>query len=106
MADPHGSQPIPPFVNATTAPFIYFDSAPAYGVLGGAIEVELSARTLIPDFTGGPVSTEVIPTARLRCSPVAAAMLVDSLGKALEMLKQLQEQSGPAAAAAAGSKLN
>ena len=92
----------PPFKNAPTAPFIFFDFAPAYGVLGGAIQVELAARTLIPDPNGTDVATEVIPTAHLRCSPIAAGFLRDALTAALEMLTKLQE---PSAASAMG-KLN
>jgi hypothetical protein len=77
----------------------YFDSAPAYGVLGGVIEIELTARTLVPNFSGGPASTEIIPAARLRCSPGSAAQLAEAINKALEMLKQLQ-QTGTLAATA------
>jgi hypothetical protein len=98
---------IAPFRNTDTAPFVYFDSAPAYGVMAGAIEVELIARALIPNLTGGPVSSEVVPTARLRCSPTAAANLMESLRLALEMLKGMQEQTGGAEqAAATGGRLN
>lgn len=85
--------PIPPFRNSYTAPFIYFDYAPAHGVMGGAIEVELTARTLVPDFTGGPATAEIVPTARLRCSPFAASALMEALRQALEMFNQLQQQA-------------
>ena len=106
MTDPQSSQPIPPFVNVATAPFVYFDSAPAFGVLGGAIEIELTARVLIPDFTGAPVKAEIVPTARLRCSPMAAMALAEAVNKSLEMLKQMQEQAGAPASAAGSGKLN
>jgi len=92
------------FRNDASAPLIYFDTAPAFGVMGGVIEIELTARTLLPNFSGGPLSTEIIPTARLRCSPGSAAQLVEALSKALELLKQLQ--STGTAAAAVGDKLN
>lgn len=99
------SPSMPLFKTTASAPFIYFDAAPAYGTLSGAIEVELTARTLIPNFGGGATTTEIVPTARLRCSPFAAAALMESLRQALEMLKKLQEQSSKVQAAAA-TKLN
>jgi hypothetical protein len=97
-----------PMRSGEAAPFVYFDSAPAFGVMSGMIEVELTARALVPDFSGGPVSAEIVPTARLRCSPVAAAQLIDALNKALELSKRLQESgtTPAAAAAAAGDRLN
>ncbi len=93
------------FTNASNAPFVYFDGAPAYGTIGGAIEIELTSRTLVPTFTGGELSVEIFPVARLRCSPSAAAALIESLTKALALAKQLAEQAG-AAPAAAASRLN
>ena len=104
MTDPRANPPVPPFRDIPTAPFVYFDLAAAYGVLAGAIEIELAARTLIPSEDGA-TKAEIVTTARLRCSPAAAASLGDALTKALEMLRDLQQQSGPSAAGAA-SKLN
>ena len=95
----------PPFRNSDRAPFVYFDNAPAYGVMGGAIEIELTARTLVPT-SFGPTTVEIFPIARLRCSPIAAAALMEALRGALEMLKNLQEQTGGATEAAAAGKLN
>jgi hypothetical protein len=92
------------FRSDASAPVVYFDSAPAFGVMGGVIEIELTARTLVPNFSGGPVSIEILPAARLRCSPGSAEQLVEALNKALELLKQLQ--STGTAAAAVGDKLN
>lgn len=100
-----GSAPIPPF-KATDAPFIYFDSAPAYGVMGGAIEVELLARTLIPNLSGGPTTAEIVPVARLRCSPSAAVNLMESLRLALEMFNNMQQQPSGGGQAAAATRLN
>lgn len=34
----------PPYRNADTAPFIYFDFAPTFGIIAGAIGIELAAR--------------------------------------------------------------
>ena len=95
-----------PMRSGEAAPFVYFDNAPAYGIKGGMIEVELTARALVPNFSGGPVTAEVVPTARLRCSPVAAARLIDALNRALDLPKRLKPTEAPAAVAAAGDKLN
>lgn len=87
----------PPYRNAEAAPFIYFDFAPTFGVMGGAIQVELAARTLIPTETGGALA-EIISTAHLRCSPVAARGLLEALTKALEMAEQPQPNLSAGAA--------
>jgi hypothetical protein len=105
MADPRRSAPPPTVKDAHSAPFIYFDLAPSFGVMAGAIEIELVARILIPGLDPQPTA-EVVATAHLRCSPTAAASLRDALDKALELFKQLQEQAGAAAATAAAGKLN
>jgi hypothetical protein len=65
----------------STAPFIYFDFAPTYGTLAGAIQVELAARTMIPLQNGG-VELGMVETARLRCSPIAAQALRNALDAA------------------------
>jgi hypothetical protein len=44
---------MPPYEDAGTAPFIYFDMAPAYGVLAGAFQIEFASRILIPLADGG-----------------------------------------------------
>jgi hypothetical protein len=81
------------------APFIYFDGVTTYGTHNGAIQIELAANTIVPEGKG--VKIDVLITAHLRCSPVAAAGLRESIDKALEMLKQGQQQT---AAPAPGSK--
>jgi hypothetical protein len=105
MTDPHQGAPPPAVAGGPSAPFIYFDLAPTYGVMAGAIEIELVARILIPSAESQP-KAEIVTTAHLRCSPVAAAGLRDAVDKALEMFKQLQEQAGTPAASAAASKLH
>ena len=64
------------------APFIYFDAAVSYGVLNGAIQIELMANVLIPTPDGG-VRADGTFTAHLRCSPVAAASLRNAIDKAI-----------------------
>jgi hypothetical protein len=90
----------PPYVDGGTAEFIYFDFAPAFGVLAGAVQIELAARTLVPVPDGG-VDVRILPTARLRCSPTAAGHLRDALNGALQQLEELQQEQ-----IATGSKLN
>ena len=69
-----------------SAPFIYFDHAATYGVQSGAIQVELVARTILPDGTG--TRNEVVATCHLRCSPDAARELIGALGKAVSLLEK------------------
>jgi hypothetical protein len=78
------------YVPVPTAPIIYFDFVPTYGVLSGAIQVELAARTMAP-LENGRVSTNKVETGRLRCSPTAAKSLRDALDAALRMLEQPQQ---------------
>lgn len=90
---------LPGYVPVTSAPFIYFDYVPTHGILGGAVQIELAARIIVPLEDGG-VQTHTIDTARLRCSPTAARFLKDSLEAALKMLEQ------PQASPSAASKMN
>jgi hypothetical protein len=98
MADPTNapvSAEFPPYDNASSAPFIYFDIAPTYGIFNGAIQIELASRLLAPN-PDGAVEVKFLATGRLRCSPVAAGLLRDAIEAALKMLEQPQQ--GPAAA--------
>lgn len=98
MSDPADTASPPPYKNSDAAPFVYFDIAPTFGVLGGAIQVELAARVISP---GQPtVTVEFVSTAHLRCSAAAAYDLKAALEQALKLL------DGPQAAAVAASKLN
>ena len=78
----------PVFRNSSAPEFIYFDGAPTFGVYGGAIQVELASRVLIP--AGGNVDVEFVINAHLRCSPAAALELRSALEKALQMLAEPQ----------------
>jgi hypothetical protein len=107
MADPTNpaNTPVPPsFKNPDTVPFIYFDVAPTFGTMAGAIQIELAARILLPTPDGG-AKAEFVTTAHLRCSPAAAGSLRKAIEKCLELVKQLQEK-GQASEAAAVGKLN
>jgi hypothetical protein len=83
------------------APLVYFDIVGAYGVMNGAVEIELATRILVPRPDG---STEVkfLSSARLRCSANAAINLRNGLDGALKMLEQPQANT----AAIAAGKLN
>jgi len=84
------------YMDNNSAPLIYFDIAPAHGILAGAIQVELAARTLNP-LADGSVDIKFVTSGRLRCSPAAAMHLRNSLDAALKMLEQ--PQPSPAASA-------
>ena len=80
----------PAYKENDDAPFIYFDLAPTYGQLVGAIQVELGARVISPTPDGG-TSIYFTTVARLRCSPMAAESLRDALTKALDMFNQPEQ---------------
>jgi hypothetical protein len=71
------------------APLVYFDIVAAYGVMHGAVEVELATRILVPK-TDGATEVKFLSSGRLRCSPTAAANLRNALDAALKMLEQPQ----------------
>jgi hypothetical protein len=77
--------------NAGSAPVVYFDGVPVFGVFSGNLEIELAARMLMPKADGS-VAADMACAAHLRCSPSAAVMLIDALTKALEMLAKQQEK--------------
>lgn len=87
---PPASSP-PLMKNAATAPLVYFDNVPVFGVFAGNLEVDLATRLLMPKPNGG-VFADMGCTANLRCSPGAAIALIDALTKALDMQKQQFEQ--------------
>jgi|EndMetStandDraft_8_1072994.scaffolds.fasta_scaffold04926_5 hypothetical protein len=74
------------------APFVYFDGVITHGVNHGVIQLELAARTVVPDGKGGATS-EVVMTAHLRCSVDAAASLRQALDHALLLAKQRQKKA-------------
>jgi hypothetical protein len=86
----------PLYEDLGTAPFIYFDMAPSFGVMAGAVQIELASRILIPNASGG-VDVKFIATAHLRCSPAAAQNLRSALEATLKMFEQPQEQPSVAA---------
>lgn len=88
--------PAPLIKNSSAAPFVYFDNAPVYGAFGGNVEVELTARALMPKQEGSIIS-EVICVGHLRCTPQAALALAEALSKAVDMhSRQLVAQAASA----------
>lgn len=73
--------------------FVYFDGVAALGPFNGAIQLELVANVLVPT-QDGVVKDRTKTTAHLRCSPSAAAELLQAVTKALEMFQNLDKQSG------------
>ena len=80
--------PILEYEDIPTTPMIYFDTPVAQGVTNGAIHIELAGRIMIPTPNSRGVTFKVVTTARLRCSPTAAAMLRKSIDEALKLAQQ------------------
>jgi hypothetical protein len=97
--DPPGKGPVPSYDNRNDVPMIYFDIAPAYGVMSGIVQVELGARVLIP-HQDDSVDVKFVACGRLRCSATAATHLRNALDASLKMLEQ------PAPNPVGASKLN
>lgn len=74
--------------------FIYFDAVNAYGVLNGAIQIELVANVLRAEATGRVEGVKA-DAGHIRCSPAAAADLLLALQSALKMLEN--QHQAPAA---------
>jgi hypothetical protein len=90
---------IPAYENVNAAPVVYFDIAPAHGIMGGIIQIELASR-ILNAMSDGSVDIKFITTGRLHCSPTAALKLRNALDASLKMLEQQQH------APAATTKLN
>jgi hypothetical protein len=100
MADPTDPPIAPNYEDPRNATIVYFDLAPTFGVLAGAIQIELATRILIPTADGG-AHAKIIATARLRCSPTAARSLRAAIDRSLEMIERPATdppEGGPAGA--------
>ncbi|WP_365857989.1 hypothetical protein [Bradyrhizobium sp.] len=87
--DPTGKGQAPTFENRNDIPIIYFDIAPAYGVMSGIVQVELGARVLVP-HQDDTVDVRFVSCGRLRCSAAAAVHLRNAIDASLKMLEQPQ----------------
>ncbi|HEY1858934.1 MAG TPA: hypothetical protein VGG61_01185, partial [Gemmataceae bacterium] len=65
----------------------YFDGAPSMGTQGGLVEIELAARAIMPDASGG-VSVDMVCVAHLRCSLNAAVQLRDILERSIATMTE------------------
>jgi hypothetical protein len=83
---------IPPYRNGF-APFVYFDFAAAFAVSNGVVEIELAARSLVP--SGGAITTELVPVARLRCPIAAIPSLHEAIRRAMELVAPRQRDAQP-----------
>jgi hypothetical protein len=86
-ADPTMTTSPPPYEDRGSAPFIYTDGSAAFGVMNGAIQIELASRVLIPRMDGG-LDVKFVTTGHLRCSPAAAKLIREAIDGALKMLEQ------------------
>jgi hypothetical protein len=84
------SQP-PLLKNAAAAPFVYFDSVSAFGVVSGIVQLELAANVVVPK-SDGDVQLEMVCTNHLRGSLAAMELLANAIDKALDMVRQAQPQ--------------
>jgi len=81
---------LPPYEDTGgLTPLVYFDIVGAYGIMHGAIEIELATRILVPKRDGS-TEAKFISSGRIRCSPNAATNLRNSIDAALKMLEQPQ----------------
>lgn len=87
--DPPGKGSIPSFDNRNDVPTVYFDIAPAYGVMSGIVQIELGARILVPQQDDS-VDVRYVSCGRLRCSAAAAVHLRNAIDASLKMLEQPQ----------------
>jgi hypothetical protein len=81
--NPEFSAQTPPYEDAGTAPFIYFDIAPSFGVFAGAIQIELASRILIPNQSG-TVDVKLIATGRCDAAQRRRSIFAPPLKRALK----------------------
>jgi hypothetical protein len=63
-------------LSSSVVPFVYFDAAICCGANYGVIQLELAAKTIVPDSSReAGARNEVVVTAHVRCSLAAAANL-------------------------------
>ncbi len=85
--EPPGKENAPSFENRNDVPTIYFDIAPAYGVMSGIVQIELGERILVP-HQDDSVDVKFVSCGRLRCSAAAAVHLRNAIDASLKMLEQ------------------
>ena len=71
-------------IASATAPFLYFDGVPNFGVNNGIVNLTLEALRF--QSVGGAIRTDRIIVAHVRCSSAAATSLRDSINGALQLI--------------------
>jgi hypothetical protein len=87
--DPIEKTSVPSYEDRPDVPTVYFDIAPAYGVMSGIVQIELGARILVP-HQDDTVDVRFVSCGRLRCSAAAAVHLRNAIDASLKMLEQPQ----------------
>ncbi|HWV45021.1 MAG TPA: hypothetical protein VN039_03165 [Nitrospira sp.] len=72
-------------IGSASAPILYFDNAPLYGVMGECVEVDLTSRVLNAT-EGNEVFSEAVCVGHLKCGVSAAQSLIIALSKALKLM--------------------
>jgi hypothetical protein len=95
-------------LSSSVVPFVYFDAAICCGANYGVIQLELAAKTIVPDSSReAGARNEVVVTAHVRCSLAAAANLKETIERAIELERHSHDQDDKAAAILVGTaKLN
>lgn len=77
--------------NVASAPFVFFDAAPVFGVNAGVVQVALTANatSIKADKT---VGVDMVAVAHLRGSLQAAVSLRDALDQAIAMASRTTEE--------------
>lgn len=94
LSEAIGERPGMTVVDAASAPFVYFEEAPALGHVNGLIRITLSAERVVLN-KGTPVGEQVV-TGYLRTNIQGARSLIDALQGALLMAQPVEKPEGPA----------
>ena len=70
-------------LGSACAPFLYFESATAFGILNGVVQVTLEARRLMPTSPAGGVIIDRVIVGHLRTSMAGALALKSAIEGAL-----------------------
>jgi hypothetical protein len=86
--DPTDTHVAAPFVvdpiSVHTAPVVFFDQIPTFGVNNGVVSMMLTLSVFVPAESGeARVETKHRAVGHIRCSPAAAVALRDTLDRAL-----------------------
>jgi len=85
------------YENVDTAPIVYFDIAPAHGVIGGAVQIELAVR-ILNAVSDGSVETSSSRADGFDVVPLLPWNLRNAVDASLRMILE-QPQQAPAATA-------